>query len=350
VQKIISITLALVALCAVIRVNNPNFFNDSNITNTTRQIGMLGVLAIGVGIVIVSGGIDLSVGSMVGLSAVIFARLTLPESNNGPGYSVWVGVAAALGASILLGAFQGVLIAWGGLQPFMVTLAGMLLFRGLAQTIANGGSISIFDTGFRSIKDRGWEIHSGLTLTYPLLIFAGLAVVFGYLLHATVFGRHVYAIGGNRDAAKYSGVPVRRVELMTYVISAFLAGAAGLLYVAYIGNASHGVGQSYELYAIAAAVLGGCSLRGGEGSMLGIVLGVALFRVIDNGTNLLAEPVKDLLQSDTFIGRRMQAVLTKNWSLDTSKEMVYGAVILGAVLIDQLSQAWRARRRRLAAK
>ena len=130
-------------------------------------------------------------------------------------------------------------------------------------------------------------MHGGDPLIpYPLLIFLGVVALGGYVLHSTVFGRYLYAIGGNRDAAAYSGIPVKRIETTTYVISAGLAGVAGICYAAYIGQMSQQVGVAYELYAIAAVVLGGCSLRGGEGTVLGIVIGSAMMKVIDNGINM----------------------------------------------------------------
>ena len=158
------------------------------------------------------------------------------------------------------------------------------------------------------------------------------------MLHFTVFGRYVYAIGGNRDAAEYSGINVKRVETMTYVISAGLAGVAGVCYAAYIGQMSQQVGIAYELYAIAAAVLGGCSLRGGEGTVLGIIIGSAIMRVIDNGINMFQFPYVD----DRGIRRIWR--LDPNWTF-----VIIGAVILVAVVLDQVVHMWQAARRTRAA-
>jgi ribose transport system permease protein len=172
-----------------------------------------------------------------------------------------------------------------------------------------------------------------------VLIFLVVVAAGTFLLHFTVLGRYVYAIGGNREAARYSGIDVDRVETLTYVISAGLAGVAGVCYAAYIGQMSQQVGVAYELYAIAAAVLGGCSLRGGEGTVLGIVIGSAIMRVIDNGINMFQLPYRD------ESGARRIWRLDPNWTF-----IIIGAVILIAVVLDQLFHMLHdARRTRRAA-
>jgi ribose transport system permease protein len=162
-------------------------------------------------------------------------------------------------------------------------------------------------------------------LPYPLLIFLLVAGVGTYVLHFTVLGRYIYAIGGNRAAAEYSGIDVKRVETLTYVISAASGGVAGVCYAAYIGQMSQQVGVAYELYAIAAAVLGGCSLRGGEGTILGIAIGSAMMRVIDNGINMF-----QFRHTDGEGVRRIWR-LDPNWNW-----IIVGAVILAAVILDQI--------------
>jgi ribose transport system permease protein len=162
-------------------------------------------------------------------------------------------------------------------------------------------------------------------LAWPLLIFMGVAAVAGYVLHYTVLGRYIYAIGGNRDAARYSGINVVRVETLAYVISAGMAGIAGVCYATYIGQMSQKVGESYELYAIAAAVLGGCSLRGGEGTIFGIIIGTSMMRVIDNGINMFQ------VQYTDPEGIRRIWRLNPNWNW-----IIVGAVILIAVILDQI--------------
>ena len=195
----------------------------------------------------------------------------------------------------LVGLAQGLLITRLNLQPFIVTLGGMLLLRGVSQTIVRGGTLSLGDVPLARFANGGLLRVRGQpapALPVPRSSWSW-PLVAAYLLHFTVFGRYVYAIGGNRDAAEYSGIPVRRVETLTYVISAFSGGVAGVCYAAYIGQMSQQVGIAYELYAIAAAVLGGVSLRGGEGTVLGSIIGSCIMRVIDNGINMFQWVYRD---------------------------------------------------------
>ena len=170
-------------------------------------------------------------------------------------------------------------------------------------------------------------------------MFIGVALVATYVLHFSVFGRHLFAIGGNRDAALYSGVPVKRIECSTYVISAGLAGVAGIGYAAYIGQMSHSVGEGYELYAITAAVIGGCSLRGGEGTILGVMIGTAVIRVLDNGINMFKIPITNAA------GQQVSWSLSDNW-----RNVIIGAVILAAVILDQMSHVLKNRKRTATAQ
>jgi ribose transport system permease protein len=239
---------------------------------------------------------------------------------------------------LLIGLAQGLLITRLNLQPFIVTLGGMLTIKGVSQTITGGGNISFLDSPFRNLGDEGLHLFAGLQIPYPVLMFIAVALVATYVLHFSVFGRHLYAIGGNRDAALYSGVPVKRVETLTYVISAGLAGVAGIAYAAYIGQMSHTVGESYELYAITSAVLGGCSLRGGEGTVVGVFIGAAIIRVMENGINMFKVAWQDA-QGHPHTWR-----LDENW-----KNIIIGLVILAAVILDQVSHLLRNRKRTIAA-
>ena len=316
---------ALLVICLGLFISNSDVLGQSNAVNTLRQISMLGIYSIGSGFVIITGGIDLSVGSVVGLTGVIIARVS-SQATGGGGHSLVLGVTVALAVALLVGLLQGLLITRLNLQPFIVTLAGMLLIRGVSQTLVQGGTLSLGTSPLLKLANEGLFMHGGdPLLPYPLLIFLGVIAVGGYLLHATVFGRYLYAIGGNRDAAAYSGIPVRRVETATYVISAGLAGVAGVCYAAYIGQMSQQVGIAYELYAIAAVVLGGCSLRGGEGTVLGIVIGSAMMKVIDNGINMFQVRTQDA----DGIPRLWR--LNPNWTF-----IIVGAVILIAVILDQV--------------
>jgi len=330
--------VALVCMCAGLWLSNSDFLGHSNVINTTRQISMLGIYALGIGFVIITGGIDLSIGSVIGLTGVLIAKLS-SASAGGLGYSLWVGIPVALGTALLIGLLQGMLITRLRLQPFIVTLGGMLLLRGVSQTIVEGGTLSLGSSPLLQLANGGlFRLAGEPLIPYPLLIFAAVAAVATYVLHFSVFGRYVYAIGGNREAAEYSGINVRRVETLTYVISSGLGGVAGICYAAYIGQMSQQVGVAYELYAISAAVLGGCSLRGGEGTVLGIAVGSAIMRVIDNGINMFQVPYVD----DRGILRIWR--LDPNWTF-----IIVGAVILLAVVLDQVAHVLQAARRTRAA-
>jgi len=326
--------VALVVMCLVLFISNPDFLGPSNAINTLRQISMLGIYAIGIGFVIIAGGIDLSVGSVVGLTGVIIAKMS-SHATGGLAYPLWLGIGMALAAALLVGLAQGLLITRLKLQPFIVTLGGMLLVRGVSQTIVEGGTLSMGRSPLLGLANGGLLQISGDPLVpYPFLMFLMVAGIGTYVLHFTVFGRYVYAIGGNRDAAEYSGINVKKVETLTYVISSGLAGIAGVCYAAYIGQMSQQVGVAYELYAIAAVVLGGCSLRGGEGTVLGIIIGSAIMRVIDNGINMFQLRYDD----DGGIPRLWR--LNPNWTF-----IIVGAVILVAVVLDQVVHIVQAARR-----
>jgi ribose transport system permease protein len=326
---------ALAVACVLLGISNPDFFGWSNVVGNLRLISLLGIFALGSAFVIITGGIDLSVGSMIGLTGVIIAKISSHESG-GLGHSLFLGIPLALSVALLIGWGQGLLITRLKLQPFIVTLAGMLMIRGVSQTIVEGGTVSMGQHSPLMLLSSGglFMVAGDPLIPYPMLIFLGVLAVGTYLLHFTVFGRYVYAIGGNRDAAEYSGINVKKVETLTYVISAGLAGVAGVAYAAYIGQMSQQVGISYELYAIAAVVLGGCSLRGGEGTVLGIVIGSAMMRIIDNGINMFQIPYQDR----DGIPRLWR--LNQNWT-----QIIVGGVILIAVVLDQVVHIVQAARR-----
>ena len=325
-------SVALVAMCLALYISNPDFLGASNAINTVRQVSMLGTFAIGIGFVIITGGIDLSIGSIIGLTGVLIAKLSSPTQG---GLSLWVGIPVALGVALTIGLAQALLITRLRLQPFIVTLGGMLAIRGVSQTIAEGGTLSLSGSPLLDFANGGYvKVGGEALIPYPLVVFLVVMGLATYLLHFTIFGRYVYAIGGNRDAAEYSGINVRRVEASTYIISAGTAGIAGICYASYIGQMSQQIGIAYELYAIAAAVLGGCSLRGGEGTVLGIVIGSAVMRVIDNGINMF-----QLHYVDPDRVPRIWR-LNPNWTY-----IIIGGVILVAVILDQTVHLVQAKRR-----
>lgn len=284
-KKEVGIFALLVLLCAVVALLNHQFLSATNLQNMARVIGMYGIFSIGLGIVIITGGIDLSVGAVFALGGVVLAMLLSERHWPWP-----LAVLAVVGGSTLLGALNGFLITRVRLQPFIVTLCGLLFYRGAARFVAGdetkgfGGS-----QGFEALKSLA--TGSVLGVPNPLIVLVVIAAIFGLLLHRSTWGRYLYAVGRNEEAARYAGVNSRGVVASAYIVSGLLAGIAGVLIAFYtnsVSPSSHG--QSYELYGIAAAVLGGCSLRGGEGSIVGILIGTALLQVLQNLVNLLEVP------------------------------------------------------------
>ena len=284
-RKEIGVFVLLLVLCGVVGFLNPQFLSTANIQNMSRLVGTYGIFSIGVGVVIITGGIDLSVGSMFALFGILLSMM-LTEWH-WPA-SVAAGMILALG--LLLGLGHGVLITRLRLQSFIVTLCGLLLYRGLARYIA-ADTTKGFGTGqgFEWLRDAATGSVFGVPMPFVLLIVIGLAM--WIVLQHSVFGRYLYAVGKNEEAAVYSGVNSKNVITGAYVLSGGLAGIAAILIAFYtnsISPSSHG--NFYELYAIAAAVVGGCSLRGGEGTIVGIVLGTVLLQVLRNLVNLLDIP------------------------------------------------------------
>ena len=335
-RREIGMLVALILMGTGLYASNHAFLNFSNTGDLLRNVSMLGIFAVGMAFVIITGGIDLSVGSLVGLTGVIIAKLSSHEEKCW-GWNLYLGIAIAMGVVLLIGLVQGLLITKLNLQPFIVTLGGMMIFRGISQTICESGTLSIGDSPLSNLANNGLIMQNGSALiSWPVIMFAAVVIIFGYLLHFTVFGRYVYAIGGNREAARYSGINVKRVETLTYVISAGLAGVAGICYASYIGGMEKGVGQSYELFAITAAVLGGCSLRGGEGTVFGVVVGCTMYQVIYNGINMFQWV------------RRISPTEIDTWHIPTEwTEWIIGGVLVIAVALDQVAHIAHARRRTL---
>lgn len=311
-KKEAGIAVVLAIVCIALSIANPRFLSAYNLANTGRLVGLYGIFSIGMGLVIITRGIDLSIGSVFALEGVLLAMM-LREWN-------WpwpLACAASIGLAVALNWFHAILITRLKMQPFIVTLCGLLFYRGLAQFIAHDQSKGFGSVGFGFLR----QLSNGTTLGVPnpFILLILIALLAGVLLHKSVFGRHLYAVGHNPEAAEYAGINSRRVIIIAYLLNGFLVGVAGIILAFQtnsIAPANHG--QAYEMYAIAAAVLGGCSLWGGEGSILGIVIGTALLQVLQNLVNLLGIPS----------------------SLNFS---VMGAVILAGVIIDQLFTAKRSR-------
>ncbi len=287
-KKILGILSLLVAICALTAILNPNFLSAYNLQNTLRWTALYGIISLGVAFVIIGGGIDLSIGSLVGLTGSLLALLLTKY-----GVPIPLALLACIGTSLVVGLGHGLLIAKLGLQPFVVTLCGLLFYRGAARFITDDQSLGFggdFE-GLRSLATGSIPFWGDFGIPFPLIILIAVGVVAAVLLRLTVFGRHLLALGRNEEAARYAGINTDRVVIATYVWSSVLAGIGGILFSLDVNSVQpSGLGEFYELYAIAAAVLGGCSLRGGEGSILGVVIGAAVMRVLYNAINILHIP------------------------------------------------------------
>jgi len=284
-RKELGIFALLVVLCIVVAILNPRFLAPANLQNMARLIGMYGIFSIGIGMVIITGGIDLSVGSVFALLGVILSIMLTQWALPGA-VAVLVVVAIASG----LGLLHGLLVTRVRIQPFIVTLCGLLFYRGLARFIA-GDETKGFGSagGFEKLQHLATGSLFHVPMPFVLMIVIG--AVMWVVLHRSVYGRYLFAVGRNEEAARYSGINSRRIIASAYVLSGLMAGIAGVVLAFYtnsISPSSHG--SFYELYGIAAAVLGGCSLRGGEGSIIGILIGAALLQVLQNLVNLLGIP------------------------------------------------------------
>lgn len=284
-SKEAGLTLILVVLSLVVWKMNPQFVSSVNLSNLANLVGMYGIFSIGLGFVIITGGIDLSVGSMFALLGVLFA-LALTKW----GWSPWLAVPGGLAFTSCLGLLHGTLVTKVKLQPFIVTLCGLLIYRGLARFISDDATVGFGGAkGIDGLKDCLTGSQLGIPVSFWLMLV--IAVIAGIVLHRTVYGRHLYATGRNEEAARYSGIKTQRVVTTAYVIGGLLAGVSGILIAFFTNSISPSThGNSYELYGIAAAVLGGCSLRGGEGSVYGIIIGAILLQVLQNLVNLLGIP------------------------------------------------------------
>jgi ribose transport system permease protein len=310
-KKELGIFILLAVVCIVLAVLSPSFLDGTNLQNLARLIGIYGIFSIGMGIVIMTGGIDLSVGSVFALLGVILSML-LVEWKISPFLAVLIVVAI----TTALGLFNGVLITKIKMQPFIVTLCGLLFYRGLSRFIANDNTKGFGSAeGFETLKFLATESIFGIPTPFILLLI--ISAIMWVVLHRSVWGRYLFAVGRNEIASKYSGINSDLMIMSAYVLCGLLTGIAGIVLAFYtnsISPSSHG--NSYELYGIAAAVLGGCSLRGGSGSIIGILIGTALLQVLQNLVNLLGIPS----------------------SLNFA---VMGVVILLGVLADQLLQGKR---------
>ena len=318
-KKELGIFILLVVLCVITAIINPRFISPENLQNTSRLIGISGIFSIGLGIVIMTGGIDLSVGSVMAILGVLLSMMLNEKHWASP-----LAVVAVIAVAMCLGLFHGLLITKVRIQPFIVTLCGLLFYRGIARFVA-GDETKGFSSAEGIENLRYLAAGSLFGIPMPLILLIIIAVVMWVVLHRSVYGRYLFAVGRNEEAARYSGSDTHKIIISAYVLCSGLTGIAAILFAFYspsISPSSHG--QSYELYGIAAAVLGGCSLRGGEGSVIGILIGTALLQVLQNLVNLLGIP-------------------------DSLNLAVMGAVILLGVIADQVIKQRAARTGKIAA-
>lgn len=268
----------LILLCVSAASLSPQFLKLSNLVNVLRQMALYGVVSIGMTFVILTAGIDLSVGSIIGIVAIIVTQLL-----NG-GVSPVLAMAIALIAGSALGAFNGLGITLGRIPAFIMTLGVMVMGRGLAMTLANGEPISLSDPATEAV---GW-IGTGffLTIPVPVWIFASVAFMASLTLRYSPYGRCIYAVGSNEEASRLSGIHVLFVKTSVYVVSGLLAALTAIIFVARLSVAEPTAGTAIELEAIAISVIGGASLFGGEGTVSGTILGAAILAVLANILNL----------------------------------------------------------------
>ena len=305
--QVISVTAALCVMILVFGIINPSFFSGENTTNLLRQVVPIMIIGIGQSFVMITGGIDLSIGSVAGMSSMISATLMTKG-----GMDPWVASGVTLAACCLVGLVNGLLVSLTKLPAFIATLGTMIIARGVAQ-LANGNmntdGIPESADGFKSIFYYG----DTLGLYNPIWIGIVLFLIFAFILGKTCTGRHTYAIGSNYEAAKLSGVNVVAAETKVYVFSAFLAGVVGLMLTAQSGMGTMNAGMSYELNAVAASVIGGVSTMGGQGLLFGTVIGSFIWGVLNNGLQFAGAPL-------------------------ALRNLVIGVVVIISVLIDRIAR------------
>lgn len=294
---------AFVAVCLVLSFTTPKFLTVQNLMIILTQVSINALLAFGVTFVIIAGGIDLSIGSMVAVTGVVAASFAHPDT-----YPVAVPVLAGLGAGLLFGAFNGFIITRSKVPPFIVTLGTMTIGRGLALILSKGRPISNLSDSFNFLG--GGKILGIPTLIIILIV---LFIVCTVVLKRTVLGRYIYAVGGNEQAARASGIRLTNVKMVVYTLCGGLAALAGILLTSRITTGQPNAGTGFELDAIAAAIIGGTSTSGGTGTMTGTLIGALLIGVISNGL--------DLLNVTSYY-----------------QQVVMGTIIIGAVVLDSMNQ------------
>ena len=300
------VTVTVILLCIGTALYQESFATKNNFYNITRNFSAIGIIAIGMTAVIISGGIDLSVGSVMALSAIIAARI-LEASGDSHWAIAYLAVFAGLVAGMVVGGVNGALIALLKLPPFVVTLGMLSIARSLAVVTSQNRVIYQFgDQAGDLFKSFGggrfevpWIDGATLPMSNMFVVLIIMAIAMALVLHFTAWGRYLFAIGGNEQAARLSGIPVDRMKIQVYMLAGLTAAIAGVLTAGYGGSASNGMGKTYELYVIAATVIGGANLMGGKGSVYGAFIGAALIFLIRNSLIMFGV---DANWYDLFVG------------------------------------------------
>ncbi|MEM7385281.1 MAG: ABC transporter permease [Verrucomicrobiota bacterium] len=316
-QKTFGILGLLLLIFLITGLVEGTYWNKANLMNMSRYIGLYGIIAIGVSFVIITGGIDLSIGSLIGLMGVIFPILLVDNEASIP-----VAVATVLGLSLLIGLIHGLLITKLKLQPFLVTLCGLFIYRGIARSVAEDQTKG-FGNDFVGLKETLVKGELFGLIPMPFVIVILIGIVAAILLNRTTFGRYLLALGRNEEAARFSGINTDLMKIFAYMICSLLGGFGAIMFVLDVNGATPSkFGNFYELWAISGAVLGGCSLRGGEGAIAGVICGAALVQITTSAV--------------FFLG-----------VADSHKFTVIGIFILIGVIVDELLKRYAARRRAL---
>ncbi|MDR2726271.1 MAG: ABC transporter permease [Candidatus Adiutrix sp.] len=310
--QVITVGLGLAMLCVAFYLKEPAFFSERNLANLSRQIVPILLVGIAQSYVLITGNIDLSIGSLAGMSCMVSATLMTK------GVDPWAAVSLTLAACLAVGVVNGLLVAKCKLPPFIATLGTMIIARGLAQIVNNNYNTDSIGARAQAFRDL---FYYGKTLGIfnPVWIAFFLWLVFTLVLAKTRTGRHIYAVGSNLEASRLSGVDVPRTVTIAYMVSAFCAGVVGLIFTASTGMGSMDAGNMYELYGVAAAVIGGVSTLGGQGILLGTFIGAAIWCVLQNGLQFAQAPV-------------------------AIRNIVIGAIVIVSVLLDVILRQGRWKR------
>jgi ribose transport system permease protein len=285
------VVIAIVLACVFLSYATDAFLTSKNLYNITRNFTFTAIVALGMTLVIITGGIDLSVGSVLCLCSMVLAVVMHA------GWSIYAGIAAAVAVALIIGAFNGVMVAYFNFPSFVVTLGMLSIARSLAMVASNNTVVFQFGPDHDKLLALGGGSTFGIA--NPVIYMIVLALITGFVLRWTKFGRHVFAIGGNEQAATMTGVPVRRIKVAVYMISALSAGVAGIVQTGWLGAVTTNIGAGMELQVIAAAVIGGANLAGGVGTAFGALVGAALIEIIRNSLGLLGI---NAFWQGTFIG------------------------------------------------